>query len=40
VVIDEVLPKRMFVLDQVVTQRVAADGRPNSFAGIFVYMLP
>jgi hypothetical protein len=31
--IDEVLPKRMFVHDQIVTQRVAAEGRLYTFTG-------
>jgi hypothetical protein len=31
---DEVLPKRMFVCDEVATQRVAAD----TFTGMVVYM--
>lgn len=32
-VIDEVLPKRMFVRDQVVTQRVVAEGRLDTSHG-------
>jgi hypothetical protein len=36
VVIDEVLPKRMSVFDQVVTQRMAAEDRPDAFMGMVV----
>jgi hypothetical protein len=32
-VIDEVLPKRRSVFDQVVAQRMAAEDRPDAFMG-------
>jgi hypothetical protein len=38
VLIDEVLPKGMFVFNQVATQRMAADGRLDGFTGMAVYM--
>jgi len=37
VLIDEVLP---IVFNQIITQRVGADGRPDGFTGIAAYMRP
>ena len=40
-VIDEVLLKRISVFDQVVTQRMAVEDRPDAFMGmIVIYMRP
>jgi hypothetical protein len=33
VVIDEVLPKRMSVFDQVITQQMVVEDRPDAFIG-------
>jgi hypothetical protein len=40
VVVNEVLPKRMVVRDQIVAQRVGAEARPDTFTSMFVYMSP
>lgn len=40
VLIDEVLPKCMFICDQVVTRWVAAEGRPDAFTAVVVYVRP
>jgi hypothetical protein len=37
VVIDEMLLKRMSVFDQVVTQRMAAEDRPDAFTAETLY---